>query len=196
MKVLTSSVSFPAKASRELPGLLSSMEHWQNPTLPVHTESTTSLRPSLRSQRHTCMSRPWLLPTGAQKQTDGYTSAVSVEFHQNHSRQRKTTMKIKRVRTKVLKESAYLMSALAVCSVLTQMTELPEWPSRIFWALLVFRFQMWISPFPELQNPTDGFKLIIINHEISVVQHFPADLSLRMLKFVFYFFFFNIMIND
>lgn len=62
VELLTSSVSVPAKASRERPGLRSSREHWQNPALPVHTESTTSLRPSLRSQRHTCMSRPWLTP--------------------------------------------------------------------------------------------------------------------------------------
>lgn len=43
------------------------------------------------------------------------------------------------------------------CSVLTQMTELLEWPSNIFSALLVFMFQIWMAPFPDLQNPTACF---------------------------------------
>lgn len=46
------------------------------------------------------------------------------------------------------------MRASVDCSVLTQMTELPACPSTIFRALLVFRFQMWMEPFPELQKPT------------------------------------------
>lgn len=46
-----------------------------------------------------------------------------------------------------------LMRASLDCSVLSQITELPEWPSMTFSALLLFRLQMWMTPFPDLQNP-------------------------------------------
>lgn len=48
---------------------------------------------------------------------------------------------------------------------------------------------MWISPFPELQTPTDDFNKLQMNLEPSVVQHFSADLTFRMLKLVFFFIF-------
>lgn len=60
---LTSCICSPGKAIRKLPELLCSRDPWQKPTLPVHSESTTLLRPWLKSHTHSRMSRPWLLPT-------------------------------------------------------------------------------------------------------------------------------------
>lgn len=51
------------------------------------------------------------------------------------------------------RQRADLTRVLVDCSVLTQMTELPEWPSKIFSGLLLFRFHIWMAPFPDLQNP-------------------------------------------
>lgn len=50
-----------------------------------------------------------------------------------------------------------LMRASLDCSVLSQITEFPECPSTVFSALLLFRFQMWMAPFPDLQNHTGCF---------------------------------------
>lgn len=55
---------------------------------------------------------------------------------------------------------------------------------------------MWISPFPELQTPTDDFNKLQMNQEPSVVQRFSDDLTFRMLKLVFVFLFVSIMQHD
>lgn len=36
-------------------------------------------------------------------------------------------------------------------TVLTQITEAPEWPSKTFSARRVFRFHTWTKPFPDLE---------------------------------------------
>lgn len=78
-------------------------------------------------------------------------------------------------KVKLSREGAilYLMRASVACSVLTQMTELPSWPSTTFSALLEFRFQTWIAPFPELKNPAG---CIMKAHTVHALLSFKAAL--------------------